>query len=168
MTKAEVRAITLSALAPHRGATLWDIGSGCGSIGVEWLRLARDGVAIGIEPVAARRDMARRNALTLGAPRLELIDGRAPEALVGLPEPDAIFIGGGLSAEVIDAARTALPAHGRMVANAVTLESEAVLLAAHAMLGGTLMRLSIARADAVGPYHGWRPNMPVTQWVFRP
>lgn len=164
MTKAEVRAVTLANLAPRRGATLWDIGCGCGSVAIEWLRLARDGAAIGIEPLAERRAIAGRNAMTLGAPRLKLVEGRAPEALEGLPAPDAVFIGGGLSAAVIDAALAALRPHGRLVANAVTLESEAILMAAQAEHGGTLTRLAVARAEPVGPFRGWRPLMPVTQW----
>lgn len=164
MTKAEMRALTLAQLAPRRGAVLWDIGCGCGSVAVEWLRLARDGVAIGLEPVAARRAMAARNAARLGAPRLELRDTRAPDGLDDLPPPDAVFIGGGLSEAVIEKSLQALRAQGSLVANAVTLESEALLIAAHARHGGTLVRLSVARADAVGPYRGWRSLMPVTQW----
>ncbi|WP_112320818.1 precorrin-6y C5,15-methyltransferase (decarboxylating) subunit CbiE [Oceanibium sediminis] len=166
MTKSEVRALTLSQLAPRRHGVLWDVGAGCGSVGVEWLRLARDGAAYGIEPRADRRDMAARNALKLGAPRLTLIDGTAPEALEGLPTPDAIFIGGGLSEQTIDVCRAALAPQGRLVANAVTLESEALLIAAHARHGGTLTRLSVARAEPVGPFRGWRAAMPVTQWVW--
>ncbi len=164
MTKAEVRALTLAQLAPRRGAVLWDIGCGCGSVAVEWLRLARDGAAIGLEPVAARRAMAERNAARLGVPRLELRDARAPEGLDDLARPDAIFIGGGLSEAVIEKSLRSLSSQGRLVANAVTLESEALLIAAHARHGGALVRLSVARAEAVGPYRGWRPMMPVTQW----
>lgn len=167
ITKQEIRALTLARLAPRRHGVLWDIGCGCGSVAVEWLRLARDGAAIGIEPNPARRDLAARNALRLGAPRLRLIDGQAPAALKDLPPPDAIFIGGGLSEPVIDACLTALPVHGRLVANAVTLESETCLIAAHAAHGGALTRLAAARADAIGRFRGWRPSMPVTQWSLR-
>ncbi len=164
MTKAEVRAVTLARLAPRRGATLWDVGCGCGSVAVEWLRLARDGVAVGIEPDAGRRALAARNAARLGAPRLRLVDGRAPAALAGLPAPDAVFLGGGISEPVIAAAHAALRPGGRLVANAVTLESEALLIAAQARLGGELIRLSVERAGPVGPYRGWRTLMPVVQW----
>ena len=164
MTKAEIRALTLARLAPRRGAMLWDIGCGCGSVAIEWLRLARDGAAIGLEPHSERRQMAARNALTLGAPRLELRDARAPEGLEGLPAPDAVFIGGGLSDPVIEAALAALKPQGMLVANAVTLESEALLIAAQARHGGELTRFSVARAEPVGRLHGWRPMMPVTQW----
>ncbi|MEM9050036.1 MAG: precorrin-6y C5,15-methyltransferase (decarboxylating) subunit CbiE [Pseudomonadota bacterium] len=166
MTKREMRALTLSALAPTRGARLWDIGTGCGSVAIEWMRAARDMAAVGIEPDAARRAMAASNAARLGAPRLSLIEGRAPEALADLPAPDAVFIGGGLSEAVIDAAIAALPRLGRLVANAVTLESEARLIAAQARHGGTLTRLSVARAEPIGGMRGWRPMMPVTQWVW--
>ncbi len=164
MTKQEVRAATLAKLMPMRGALLWDIGTGCGSVAVEWMRAARYARAIGIEPRADRRALAAANALALGAPKLELIDGRVPEALDGLAAPDAVFIGGGLSRETFDAAWAALRPLGRMVCNAVTLESEAVLLALHKELGGQLVKLSVNRAEPVGGLTGWRPLMPVTQW----
>ncbi len=164
MTKQDVRAITLSKLWPRRGALLWDIGSGCGSVAIEWIRAARDAEAIGIEPVESRRDMAQKNALKLGAPRLKLINGRAPDALAGLPDPDAIFIGGGLSRETLEAACGRIKPHGRIVANAVTLESESVLADAQREYGGALVRIAVSHADAIGDFRGWRPNMPVTQW----
>ena len=164
MTKQEVRAATLAKLMPMRGALLWDIGTGCGSVAVEWMRAARYARAIGIEPRADRRALAAANALALGAPKLELVDGRVPEALDGLAAPDAVFIGGGLSRETFDAAWAALRPLGRMVCNAVTLESEAVLLALHKELGGQLVKLSVNRAEPVGGLTGWRPLMPVTQW----
>ena len=164
MTKREVRAATLAKLMPMRGALLWDVGSGSGSVGIEWMRAARSARAIGIEPRADRRAMAAENALALGAPRLELRDGEAPDALEGLPAPDAVFLGGGLSEAVVDAALAALKPLGRLVANAVTLESEAVLIALRARLGGELARIDVARAEPVGRYTGWRPAMGVTQW----
>lgn len=164
MTKQEVRAATLAKLWPRRKAMLWDIGSGCGSVAIEWMRAARDAEAIGLEPNVKRRALAQENALKLGAPRLKLIDAKAPEGLADLPTPDAIFIGGGLSPAVIAASITALPRHGRLVANAVTLESEAILIAAHAEHGGELTRIAISRAEPVGPFRGWRPLMTVTQW----
>jgi len=164
MTKREVRAATVARLMPMRGALLWDIGTGCGSVAVEWMRAARYARAVGIEPRADRRAMAAANALALGTPGLELVPGEAPEALEGLAPPDAIFIGGGLSVEVFEAAWAALRPLGRLVANAVTLESEAVLTKLHAEQGGDLVRLAIQRAEPVGPYRGWRAAMPVTQW----
>ena len=164
MTKQEVRAVTLAKLMPMRGALLWDIGTGCGSIAVEWMRAARYARAIGIEPKAERRAWAAANALALGVPKLELIEGTAPDALDGLDAPDAIFIGGGLSEATFEAAWAALKPLGRLVANAVTLESEAVLMALHKTYGGQLVKLSVNRAEPIGGLTGWRPMMPVTQW----
>ncbi|MDR9393335.1 MAG: precorrin-6y C5,15-methyltransferase (decarboxylating) subunit CbiE [Roseovarius sp.] len=164
MTKREVRAATLAKLMPMRRALLWDIGTGCGSVAVEWMRSARDARAIGIEPRADRRAMAAANAVALGAPGLELIEGRVPEALSGLERPDAVFIGGGLSEEVFAIAWAALRPLGRLVCNAVTLESEALLIDLRARHGGQLAKLQVTRAEPVGPRTGWRPFMPVTQW----
>ncbi len=164
MTKREVRAVTLAKLMPMRGALLWDIGAGSGSVAIEWMRAARYARAIGIEPRADRRAMAAENALALGAPKLELIEGEVPAALEGLAAPDAIFIGGGLSEEVFDIAWAHLRPLGRLVANAVTLESEALLMALYARHGGELVKLSVDRAEPVGRLTGWRPAMTVTQW----
>ncbi len=164
MTKREVRAVTIAKLMPMRGALLWDIGSGSGSVAVEWMRAARYARAIGIEPRADRRAMAAANALALGVPRLELVDGMVPAALEGLDAPDAVFIGGGLSPETYAAAWSALKPLGRLVVNAVTLESQAVLIELHKRHGGDLVQLSVSRAEPVGPRTGWRPLMPVTQW----
>ena len=164
MTKQEVRAATVAKLMPMRGALLWDIGTGCGSVAIEWMRAARYARAIGIEPRADRRAMAAANALALGVPKLALIDGTVPEALHGLDAPDAIFIGGGLSRDTFAAAWAALRPLGRLVANAVTLESEAELIALHKTYGGDLVKLAVHRAEPVGRLTGWRPLMPVTQW----
>ncbi|GAB4523192.1 MAG: bifunctional cobalt-precorrin-7 (C(5))-methyltransferase/cobalt-precorrin-6B (C(15))-methyltransferase [Roseibium sp.] len=167
MTKQDIRAVTLAELAPYPGALLWDVGAGCGSVAIEWLRAAARTRAIGLEPNAERRRMAAENAVALGVPDLELKDVRAPDGLKDLPAPDAVFIGGGLTAPgLIDACAGALAPGGRLVANAVTLESEAVLLAAFGTLGGTLKRLSVHRASPVGGLTGWRPSMPVTQWSY--
>ena len=164
MTKAEVRAVTLARLMPMRGALLWDVGCGCGSVAVEWMRAARDARAVGVEPRDDRRALAAANAQALGAPRLALVAGRAPEALAGLEPPDAVFLGGGLTEAVALACWEALRPFGRLVANAVTLESEARLAVLHARLGGDLVRLTVSRAEPVGSRRGWRPLMPVTQW----
>lgn len=164
MTKRETRAVTIAKLMPMRGALLWDIGTGCGSVAVEWMRAARYAQAIGIEPRADRRAMAAQNALALGTPTLELVAGTAPEVLQGLAAPDAIFVGGGLTDGVFDPAWAALKPLGRFVSNAVTLESEAILMELHKKYGGELVRLAVTRAEPVGPYRGWRPFMPVTQW----
>ena len=164
MTKREVRAATLAKLIPMRGGLLWDVGTGCGSVAVEWLRAARYTRAIGIEPRADRRTMAAENALALGVPSLELIDGTVPEALDSLPAPDAIFIGGGLSVETFEACWQALRPLGRLVANAVTLESQAMLGAMHKQHGGDLVQIAISRAEGLGPLTGWKPLRPVVQW----
>lgn len=165
MTKQDIRAVTLAELKPHPGALLWDIGAGCGSVAIEWLRAANRTRAIGLEPHADRRKMAAENAVALGVPHLELINATAPEGLDGLARPDAIFIGGGLTVPgIIERSLEALSAGGRLVANAVTLESEAILLATFEKHGGSLKRLSVHRASPVGGLTGWRPLMPVTQW----
>jgi precorrin-6Y C5,15-methyltransferase (decarboxylating) len=164
MTKQEVRAATVAKLMPMRGALLWDIGCGSGSVAIEWMRAARYARAIGIEPRADRRTMAAANALALGAPKLALIAGEVPQAIAGLAPPDAVFIGGGLSRESFDAAWAALRPLGRLVANAVTLESEMVLAALHKDHGGELVKISVQRAEPVGRLTGWRPAMTVTQW----
>jgi len=164
MTKQEVRAVTLAKLMPMRGALLWDIGTGCGSVAVEWMRAARYARAIGIEPRADRRAMAGANALALGVPKLELVDGTVPAALEGLAAPDAIFIGGGLSFDVFEAAWAALRPLGRLVANAVTLESETVLIALHSEHGGELVKIAVSRVKPLGPLSSWKPMRPVVQW----
>ncbi len=164
MTKREVRAATLAKLGPLPGQALWDVGCGCGSVAVEWMRAAREARAVGIEPRADRRALAAANAQKLGVPGLEIREGRAPEALAGLPAPDAVFLGGGLSEASVEAAWAALRPFGRLAANAVTLESEALLLALHARMGGELVRIRTERAEPVGGMTGWKPAMTVTQW----
>ena len=167
LTKREIRAITLSALAPRRHELLWDIGAGAGSIAIEWMLADPSLAATAIEARPDRAARIRRNAAALGVPDLEVIEGTAPAALQGLQMPDAIFIGGGASDPgVIEQAVAALRPGGRLVINAVTLESEALLLARHAALGGGLIRVALARAEPVGGVTGWRPALPVTQWVW--
>jgi precorrin-6Y C5,15-methyltransferase (decarboxylating) len=166
ITKQAVRALTLAKLAPQRGQLLWDIGVGCGSVAIEWMRAAREARAIGIERLAKRRSYAAQNALALGTPALVLIDGEAPDALVGLDRPEAVFIGGGISEAVIEKSVEALKPGGRLVANAVTLESEAILAKAFERTGGELQRIGIQTAQVLGPFHGWNSAMPVTQWCY--
>lgn len=167
ITKREIRAVTLSTLAPRRGELLWDIGAGSGSISIEWMLCHPSLRAIAIEHNAERADRIERNARACGVPGLKVIRGAAPEALTGLPTPDTIFIGGGGSETgVFDAAIAALRPGGRLVANAVTLEMEALLLSRHAALGGELLRLQVSRVAPVGSMTGWRPAMPVTQWSW--
>jgi precorrin-6B C5,15-methyltransferase / cobalt-precorrin-6B C5,C15-methyltransferase len=165
LTKREIRAAALSALGPLSGELLWDIGAGCGSIAIEWLRHDRGLKAVAIERDPQRAAMIRDNAAALGTPNLQLLEGEAPDVLHDLPTPDAVFIGGGTGRPgVIDAAWGALRSGGRLVAHAVTVESEQALFAGYHALGGDLTRLSIQRAQPIGGLHGWKPMMPVTQW----
>jgi precorrin-6Y C5,15-methyltransferase (decarboxylating) len=165
-SRREMRAVTLSSLAPRRGDLLWDVGAGSGAIGIEWMLRHPANRAIAIESDPARAARIARNADSLGVPTLRLVTGQAPDALAGLPPPDAVFLGGGAHRQgVIESAWDALKPDGRLVANAVTIETEAALLAARARLGGTLLRLSVERLDAVGSMHAYRPAMTVTQWL---
>lgn len=167
ITRREIRAVTLSALAPRRGELLWDIGAGAGSVAIEWLLCDPSLSAIAIEQDPTRAQRILTNASALGVPQLRLVEGIAPAAVTGLPAPDAIFVGGGASEEgVLEAALTALKPGGRIVANGVTLETEAALLALRARLGGDLVRLALTRASPVKGMTGWRPAMPVTQWAW--
>jgi precorrin-6Y C5,15-methyltransferase (decarboxylating) len=166
LTKREVRAATLAALAPLPGETLWDIGAGCGSIAIEWLRAGGGRSAIAIEREPARAAMIARNAASLGVPGLRIVLGAAPGSLAGLPPPDAIFIGGGIGeAGLLPQAWATLPPGGRLVANVVTAEGEARLLDWHARHGGALTRIAVSRAAPVGPHHLWRPLATVTQFA---
>jgi precorrin-6Y C5,15-methyltransferase (decarboxylating) len=167
LTKREIRAATLSALRPLPGQLLWDVGAGCGSIAIEWLRTHRSLSAIAIESDEARQALIETNAAALGTPHLKLVKGTAPQAYDGLADPDAVFIGGGLGDPgVVEGAWERLKSGGRLAANAVTAEGEAQLFAWRGRLGGEMTRLSVARLSPVGEMHGWRPLMPVTQyWV---
>jgi precorrin-6Y C5,15-methyltransferase (decarboxylating) len=168
LTKQEVRAVTLAALAPRQGELLWDVGCGSGSIGIEWLLRHPANQAVAIEQSAERAARAARNAEALGVPRLRVVEGAAPSALAGLPPPDAVFIGGGAQRPgVIETAWEALRPGGRLVVNAVAVETEAVLFGACRRLGGTLRRIAVERLDALGTLHAFRPAMTVTQWVAR-
>jgi len=167
ITKRELRAVTLSSLAPRRGELLWDVGAGAGSVAIEWMLADASLRALAIEVQPARAARIRRNAASLGVPGLEIVEGAAPAALAGLPVPDAIFVGGGAGdAGVLDAAVAALRPGGRLVVNAVTLATEALLLARHSTLGGELIRIAIARAEPVGSMSAWRPALPLTQWLW--
>lgn len=166
LTKWEVRAVTVAALAPRPGEVLWDVGAGNGSVAVEWLRSHRSCAAVAIESHPERADRIAANAAALGVPGLRVVRGRAPAALADLPAPDAVFVGGGVTLDgVLDACWAALRPGGRLVANAVTVQAETVLAGAHQRHGGRLIRLSVARAGPLGGFTGWRPAMPVTVWV---
>jgi precorrin-6B C5,15-methyltransferase / cobalt-precorrin-6B C5,C15-methyltransferase len=167
ITKRDIRALTLSALAPRRGELLWDVGAGAGSVAIEWMLADASLRAIAIEQRSDRAARIVRNAAAFGVPNLEVVQATAPACLDPLPRPDAVFVGGGASdAGVLDAVVDALRAGGRLVVNAVTLETEALLLARHGKLGGELTRVTIAHAEPIGGMHGWRATMPVTRWVW--
>jgi precorrin-6B C5,15-methyltransferase / cobalt-precorrin-6B C5,C15-methyltransferase len=164
LTKREVRAATLAALAPLAGETLWDIGAGCGSIAIEWLRAGESTAAVAIERDPARAAMIARNAVLLGVPGLRIVVGSAPEALGELPPPNAVFVGGGIGEPgLLPALWAALPPGGRVVANVVTIEGEARLFDWRARHGGTLARIAVSRSELVGAHHLWRPAASVTQ-----
>jgi precorrin-6Y C5,15-methyltransferase (decarboxylating) len=163
LTKRDVRAVTLARLAPRPGELLWDVGAGCGSIGIEWARSHPSCRALAIEADAGRQAHLLHNRDHLGAPALQLVAGQAPEALAGLATPDAIFIGGGLTAPgVLDACWTALRPGGRLLANAVTLQTEAALVAFRERHGGDLIRLQVAQAQPLGAFDTWRAALPIT------
>jgi precorrin-6Y C5,15-methyltransferase (decarboxylating) len=170
LTKSEVRAITLARLAAVPGQLLWDVGAGAGSIGIEWMRTHPTSRAVAVEASVERAERIARNAARLGVPYLRVVHGSAPEVLSRLAPPDAVFVGGGVTTPLLlDTCWDALPSGGRLVANAVTVESEAVLAGWHARVGGELVRVAVQRAEPVGSFTGWRPAMPVTIWsVTRP
>ncbi|MDZ8083526.1 MAG: precorrin-6y C5,15-methyltransferase (decarboxylating) subunit CbiE [Nostoc sp. DcaGUA01] len=166
LTKREVRAITLAALAPTPGQLLWDVGAGCGSISIEWMRSHPRCRAVAIEQNSSRLIYIADNAATLGTPNLQIIEGKAPSALKDLPVPDAIFIGGGVTATgLFDVCWEALRPGGRLVANVVTVEGEQTLFQWHERVGGDLTRIAIQRAEPIGKFLGWRGMASVTQWV---
>jgi precorrin-6Y C5,15-methyltransferase (decarboxylating) len=165
ITKRDIRAITLAALAPRRGELLWDIGAGSGSVGIEWMLAHPSNRAIAIERDATRAGRIARNAASLGVPDLKIVEGSAPAAFAGLSQPDAVFIGGGATgAGVIDTAWAALGTAGRLVVNGITIETQVELTRRFKTLGGHLTTIQISHADPVGAFHGMRPAMPVTQW----
>jgi precorrin-6B C5,15-methyltransferase / cobalt-precorrin-6B C5,C15-methyltransferase len=168
MTKREVRAATLAALAPAPDQILWDVGAGCGSVGIEWMRSTRGCEAYAIEPLEDRRAMIATNADQLGTPRLHIIPKSAPDAYDGLPRPHAIFIGGGISvAGTVEKAWEALLPGGSMVANVVTIEGEMHLYDLQEKFGGELVRMDVSTLTKVGPHRALKPRMAVTQWRTR-
>ncbi|WP_051178649.1 bifunctional cobalt-precorrin-7 (C(5))-methyltransferase/cobalt-precorrin-6B (C(15))-methyltransferase [Nocardia concava] len=164
LTKSEVRTLTLSALAPAPGELLWDVGGGSGTIAIEWCRTNAACHAIAFERMEARRKQIAANATSLGVPRIEVREG-APDSFAGAPVPDAIFIGGGLTQDgMFEACWERLRPGGRLVASAVTAESDALLLRLAERHGGALRRFQIYRAEPLGGFTAWRPQLPVTQW----
>jgi precorrin-6Y C5,15-methyltransferase (decarboxylating) len=163
LTKRDIRAVTLAHLAPLPGQLLWDVGAGCGSIGIEWMRSHPACRSLSIEADAGRQQIIQRNAANLGVPSLRLIAGEAPSALRGLETPDAIFIGGGVTDNgVLQHCWEALRPGGRLVANAVTIQSEMLLITWRETIGGTLTRLSVEQAKPLGSFDTWRGALPVT------
>lgn len=171
LTKAEVRAITLAKLKPCHGGVLWDFGCGSGAIGIEWMRAVPETRTFGFDRRQDRLDVALRNAQALGVPEWQAVcvdyANDPHTALADYPDPDAVFIGGGLSIDLVEVALRRLKPGGRLVANVVTLESERLVLQLRAERGGNLCRINIARAEPVGALHGWRELMPVTQWAIQ-
>jgi precorrin-6B C5,15-methyltransferase / cobalt-precorrin-6B C5,C15-methyltransferase len=166
LTKREVRAVTLARLAPRPNQLLWDVGAGTGTIGIEWMRAHPSCSCIAFEEREDRAAHIRLNAARLGAPGLKVIQGNAPAAFTGQPQPDAIFIGGSVANDdLFEACWTKLAPGGRLVANAVTVDSETRLASRHTCHGGDLTRMMISRAEPVGASYGWRPMMPITQWT---
>jgi precorrin-6B C5,15-methyltransferase / cobalt-precorrin-6B C5,C15-methyltransferase len=170
LTKREVRAATLARLAPLPGERLWDIGAGCGSIALEWLRAAEHGAAVAVEQDPARAAMIARNAAALGVPQLDIVVGAAPAALADQPAPDAVFVGGGLtSPDLLPALWTTLRPGGRLVANVVSSEGERAVFNWHAQHGGDLCRIAVSRCEPVADHHLWRSLAAVTQFaVIKP
>jgi precorrin-6Y C5,15-methyltransferase (decarboxylating) len=163
LTKRDVRAITLARLAPEPGELLWDVGAGCGSIGIEWMRSHVSCRAIAIESDNGRQRLIEHNRDALGVPGLQLVEGEAPVALDGLAAPDAIFIGGGVTApDMLDTCWSRLKKGGRMIANAVTIQSEATLVGWRERNGGELTRIGVAHAQPLGAFDTWRQALPIT------
>lgn len=164
LTKRSVRAATLAALVPQPRALLWDVGAGCGSVGIEWMRAG--GRACAVEMKSARIEMIRHNAASLGTPELRILRGEAPGALVSLEDPDAVFVGGGVATRgLAEACWARLRPGGRLVANAVTAEAETRLFDLYQDHGGEMTRIAVSHLDAVGGFHGWKPHRMVTQWA---
>jgi len=166
LTKREVRAATLAALAPVPGQLLWDVGAGSGAIGIEWMRSHFTCRAVAIERDAARASTIAENAEQLGTPKLDVVNGEAPTALTELDSPDAIFIGGGVATSgVMETAWRSLTPGGRLVANVITLEGEQKLFAWQQSHGGALSQIAVSHAEPIGSFTGWAPSRPVTQYV---
>jgi precorrin-6Y C5,15-methyltransferase (decarboxylating) len=158
-----MRALALSALSPRPGERLWDIGAGSGSISVEWALCG--GTAIAVEAREERAANIHANAAAFGLThRITVLTGSAPEVLGKLETPDAVFVGGGLDAAMFDAVWPRLVAGSRLVAHAVTLETEALLVGLQQRRGGELMRVEIAHAGALGRYRSWEAARPIVQW----
>lgn len=166
LTKADLRASAITKLNPFSGAIIWDLGAGSGAVAIDFMRRAPRTRGFAIDRDDRQIDMARRNAAKFGVPSLQHIKADLPDGLAGLPVPDAVFLGGGICDEVIACAVAQLRGGGALLAHAVTVESEMLLVASWRKYGGNLTRIAVNHANPVGGYHGWRPLMPVTQWHF--
>jgi precorrin-6Y C5,15-methyltransferase (decarboxylating) len=167
LTKRDLRASALARLAPTPGEHLWDVGAGAGSVGIEWMRAHPSCSATAVEADTDRAARIARNASALGVPGLSVVSGRAPDALAGLPAPDAVFVGGGATRPgVLDTCLAALRPGGRLVVHGVTLETEQLLAESYRAHGGELTRISVETTDAIGGFTGWAPARTVTQWAW--
>ncbi|MFQ3361058.1 MAG: precorrin-6y C5,15-methyltransferase (decarboxylating) subunit CbiE [Alphaproteobacteria bacterium] len=170
ITKREIRAATIAKLTPFKDDLLWDIGAGSGSVSIEWMRSSKNLKAIAIECDSHRVEFLKKNAIELGVPNLEIIQGRAPDILAGLKKPNAIFIGGGLSGDngiaIIEKSINSLLPNGRLVINAVTIETEILLINNYKKYGGDLTRIAVSKIKKVGSSNAWDDYMPVVQWSY--
>lgn len=164
LTKRNVRASALAHLQPRPGELLWDVGAGAGSVAIEWLRAHPSCRAVAVEQDLVRVERIRVNAGRLGVPGLVVAHGRAPEALDGLPTPDAVFVGGGGSSDTVERCWSSLAPGGRLVVHAVTQETELVVTTCWQRHGGELTRISVEQLERIGRYHGWKPARAVVQW----
>ena len=164
LTKRDVRASALAHLMPRPGELLWDVGAGAGSVAIEWLRASARCRAIAIERDHDRAKRIAANACQLGVPGLRVVHGTAPAVLADLPRPDAVFVGGGATAEVLDLVWSALRTGGRLVVHAVTVETEMTLVGCRQRLGGELTRIAVEHLERIGSHSGWKPSRAVVQW----
>ncbi len=166
LTKFDIRVNAIAKLAPFPSSVMWDLGAGSAAVAIDFMRAAPGSTVFAIDHDEQQIEMAKRNAQKFGVPSLQHIKAKLPDGLAGLPRPDAVFLGGGISFPVIKMAIAALQQNGVIVAHAVTLESEMVLLEAWKLFGGDMARIAVQHASLVGEFHGWRPLMPITQWYF--
>jgi precorrin-6Y C5,15-methyltransferase (decarboxylating) len=123
ITKSEVRAVTLSKLALKPGQTLWDLGAGSGSVGIEAATLLGPGRIVAVEQKSTRTAQIKTNARRLGVFNLDVVQTQLPDGLDALPRPDRVFIGGGGKdlAAIISAAAGYLLPGGIMVVNTILM-----------------------------------------------